>query len=342
MAEVVTPAGPSGVVWDITYACPLRCSHCYSESGRRPSAQLGTADLLRVADALVLLGPRMVAIAGGEPLLVPGLVEVVERLRTAGIGVLVYTGGWALDAAMSTELLTRCSRVRVSVDGTTAGVHDRIRGRAGSFDRAMAALAVLGDTARGLRANGTRTASIGIEGTVCRSGFHQVDEYCTTLAPRFPELGVVALSAAIPIGLASRPGFVATELLTDEQFDILASPELYNRLRALLSPSIRLTVTDNRSLRNPLANGDIPAMQVEPDGNVRGLTIHEGTVGNLLTEPPAVLWERSLARWNDPFVVRTLAGVTSVREWAAASRRLDAHFADERTRARIARRPGFP
>ncbi|ARX89288.1 hypothetical protein SMD44_08775 [Streptomyces alboflavus] len=82
------------VVWDTTYACPLRCSHCYSESGRRPSRQLGPDDMLRVADALVALGPRVVALSGGEPLVVRGVFDVAERLRAGGVKLSINTSGW--------------------------------------------------------------------------------------------------------------------------------------------------------------------------------------------------------------------------------------------------------
>nr|WP_123678045.1 radical SAM protein [Couchioplanes caeruleus] len=78
---------PSDVIWDITYACPLRCIHCYSESGRRPTRQLGAPDLLRVADALIAMRPSDIAIAGGEPLVVPDLFAVAERFSRSGISV---------------------------------------------------------------------------------------------------------------------------------------------------------------------------------------------------------------------------------------------------------------
>ncbi|OLZ64220.1 hypothetical protein AV521_36125 [Streptomyces sp. IMTB 2501] len=55
-------------MWDTTYACPLRCSHCYNESGRRPARQLSPADMLRVAGALIDFGPRVVALSGADPL----------------------------------------------------------------------------------------------------------------------------------------------------------------------------------------------------------------------------------------------------------------------------------
>ncbi len=43
-----TPAAPVYVNWDLTYACPLRCIHCYSESGRRPSHPFVVERLLPV------------------------------------------------------------------------------------------------------------------------------------------------------------------------------------------------------------------------------------------------------------------------------------------------------
>src|SRR5205814_2199850 len=59
---------PSVVLWEITYACPLRCTHCFSESGRRPSRQPPLADMLRIADVLVAMRPRVVHRTGGRAL----------------------------------------------------------------------------------------------------------------------------------------------------------------------------------------------------------------------------------------------------------------------------------
>ncbi|MDT5033043.1 MAG: hypothetical protein QOC94_3214, partial [Actinoplanes sp.] len=136
-------SGPFDVIWDITYACPLRCIHCYSESGRRPSRQLPTAELSRVADALIAMRPGAIALAGGEPLIVPELLEIAGRMAAAGIQVVLYTGGWPVKEHRADDLLRVFSQINVSVDGATAEVHDRIRGRAGSFDRAVAALTML-------------------------------------------------------------------------------------------------------------------------------------------------------------------------------------------------------
>ena len=47
------PSLPSVVLWEITYACPLRCTHCYTESGRRPSRQLSLDQMLAACARMV-------------------------------------------------------------------------------------------------------------------------------------------------------------------------------------------------------------------------------------------------------------------------------------------------
>jgi hypothetical protein len=48
-----------------------------------------------------------------------------------------------------------------------------------------------------------------------------------------------------------------------------------------------------------------------------------------------------VARWHHPFVVETLTPVRTMREWAAASRKIDYYFGTASDRARIDRRPAF-
>ncbi|MFI7601323.1 radical SAM protein [Actinoplanes sp. NPDC049681] len=338
-------SGPSDVIWDITYACPLRCIHCYSESGRRSTRQLGAPDLFRVADALIAMRPSAIAIAGGEPLAVPDLVDVAKRLSRSGIAVTLYTGGWHLDAGMADALMGAVAQINVSVDGATAEVHDRIRGRAGSFDRAVEALTLLDEAVRRRLAAGLPAPVLGIDCAVVRGNFHQIDDLCTAVARRFPRLGFLWFGAAVPSGLASRADFAVHELVTDAQHRQLGSPEQLARIRSLAPRSVAVASNDNLMLMmrpDLVARGVyMPALQVEPDGEVRAMPIYEGTVGNVLTEPPDVLWDRAVQRWGDPFVVEALTPVRTMVQWADAARRIDYHFGTDATRARIDRRPAF-
>ncbi|MEV0439797.1 radical SAM protein [Streptomyces spectabilis] len=334
--------GPNVIVWDITYSCPLRCTHCYSESGRRAAKQLPLVDMVRVTEAMLSLRPAAIVLAGGEPLVVKGLPEVVDRIVDAGVRPYLYTSGWSLRRPAIDDVLAKCADVSVSVDGATAEVHDAVRGRAGSFDRAMATLALLDRWVAGQRASRAEHCTLTLDTTLVRSSFDQLELFCTDVVPRFPELHQVSIGAAMPIGLASRSSFAEQELLTDEQADLLVDPQHVAWLRSLVPPSVQVSVNDNRLLRyhpDLLAQGRIPAMQVEPDGRVRAMAIYEGTVGSLLADPPMELWKRSVARWSDPFVTETLSSVYTMKDWAAATRRIDYRFGTADDRARIDARP---
>src|SRR5215207_3804558 len=137
-----SPPAKTYVNWDLTHACPLRCEHCYSESGRRPSRQLGLAEQLRVADQIIKMRPQSVQFSGGEPLIVPGLFELAEHFVSRGVRVHLNTSGWGLKESTARRAALYFSKIHVSVDGADAETHDGIRGRKGSFEKALKALSL--------------------------------------------------------------------------------------------------------------------------------------------------------------------------------------------------------
>ncbi|MEA2465869.1 MAG: hypothetical protein QOJ98_3616, partial [Acidobacteriota bacterium] len=311
---------PRYIVWDLTYACPLRCSHCYAEAGRRAAMEMRPEDMLRVIDALISLQPTGVMLSGGEPLLVKAIFDIAKRLTEGGVEVLLYTGGWVFEPEMVEPILNLFSRVSVSIDGATAEVHDRIRGRAGSFDRALNALSLLDRGARERREKNERSPWIGVDYVVMQSNVHQLRDFCRDIAPRFPGLDFISFGSVIPSGLATRVEFVEHEMLSEEQTSALGAGELERELQAMVPEWLEVTTTDNQRLQmrpDLLIDGiGMPALHVEPDGQVRAMCSYEGTVGNLLQESPALLWQRALERLGDPFVLEALTPVRTTKEWA--------------------------
>jgi MoaA/NifB/PqqE/SkfB family radical SAM enzyme len=304
-------------------------------------------DMRRVADVLVRMRLRRVLFSGGEPLLVQGLPQLAEQLVQGGISVSLYSSGWLLTEAWLPDLLRLFSSIHISLDGATAEVHDAIRGRKGSFERALRALSLL-DVASGLpRSPHGRTLNFGIDCVVLQSNFHQLEAFCSEIVPLFPSLQFLNLGAGVPTGLASREGFDELELINEEQLERMRDPRFAAHLRSL-APGLgeRLHITDNfallmdpESLRNGTATTSV--LQLEPDGQVRAMAIYEGTIGHILREPPEVLWQRAQARLHDPFVMHSLSKVRTLREWAAATRQIDLHFASDANRLRISRRAPF-
>lgn len=330
---------PSSIIWDITYACPLRCVHCYTESGRRPSRQLSASDVLRVAEIVVRMGIKAVFLSGGEPLIVKGLTAAIELWASESIAVYLFTSGWSNDPNILTELAPRLAATHVSIDGASASVHDRIRRRAGSFERAASALAALDAASAAQRAARKPRLQFGIDCTLIQSNLDQVDAIVSEFPKRYPELTFVNFGAAVPSGVASTADFAERELLTESQLGELRRAA---RRWQPANKDLLVSFSDQRNLQmHPddieAGTASVDTMLIEPDGEVRAMPIYEGTVGNLLTDSPSELWHRAQTRWRDPFVVAQLAPARTRVEWAAATRAIDARFACATDRDRIQR-----
>lgn len=133
--------------------CNLRCAHCFVSCGpgERRHEPMSRAEVrARVAEA-VELGVREFYFTGGEPFLHPELIGILGDTLAAGPCTVLTNGtlltGRRLAALRELSERSRYSlEIRVSLDGLTAGEHDRFRG-AGSFARTLAGL-------RGLEAHG--------------------------------------------------------------------------------------------------------------------------------------------------------------------------------------------
>jgi MoaA/NifB/PqqE/SkfB family radical SAM enzyme len=146
---------PGYVSLTVTNACDLRCRMCgqWSERGymrdtaTRPTSVLGVGDWKRLVDEAASGGIRMILIRGGEPLLLPGIVELVDHIAAKGLFTSMDSNGTHL--AEVADDLVRIGRVHVtvSVDGTEQ-THDAIRGVSGCFQKIAHGIAVLKEAER--------------------------------------------------------------------------------------------------------------------------------------------------------------------------------------------------
>lgn len=324
-------------VWDITYACPLRCVHCYSESGRRAARMLDRDDGLRVFDVIISTKPERVSISGGEPLLVPWLSEGLRRVRANGISVTVHTSGWLMDEALASGLADSANVVVVSVDGATENTHDTVRGRSGSFTRAMDSIACLSRIKEERKARNEVCYSLGLDFTVTRRAIAQPAAFVEEMTSRFPLLDYVRVGAAIPCGLAEEESFFS-ELLTESELDELieSAPQLKARSRH----GVKVDVADGRFFRPDcphITDGESLA-QLEPDGQLRALGPYEMKVGSVLETPIDELWSRAIAWRNDPFVAEQRNSIRSTEDWARVARVLDRRYGSKDDLIRLSRR----
>lgn len=128
----------------IMYQCNFRCRICdfwKDEYKRKP--QLSAAQVEIMAEKLSAIGPMIVSIGGGEPLMHRELLQIVRALAKHHFPVMICNG-WYMTEAKARELFEAgLHEISISVDYADREKHDAQRGKPGAFDRALNALEIL-------------------------------------------------------------------------------------------------------------------------------------------------------------------------------------------------------
>lgn len=196
---------PFLVIWETTRACDLACKHCRAEAvSERHPFELSTEEAKRMMDAVRRFGHPLFVLTGGDPLKRPDIVELVAYGASIGLRVAMTPSGTPL----MTESVLRdlrdagLARLAVSLDGSTAAIHDAFRGVPGSFDW----------TIRMLRAARDLGLSTQVNTTVSRYNLDDFDALCSLMT----ELGIVLWSVffLVPTGRAR-----AQDVASAEEFE---------------------------------------------------------------------------------------------------------------------------
>jgi mycofactocin radical SAM maturase len=135
-------SAPVNVTWEMTYACNLSCVHCLSDSGKRRAGELSTDACRQIIDTLSDLKVFQFNIGGGEPLMRPDFLDLMDYAHDKGMVTCISTNGTLIDQTVAKRLDHRLVYIQVSLDGATAESNDPIRG-AGSFQKVIRALECL-------------------------------------------------------------------------------------------------------------------------------------------------------------------------------------------------------
>ena len=160
---------PFIVIWEVTRACQLVCTHCRADAIRaRNPFELSTEEGCRLLDDLASFGaPRpLVVLTGGDPFERPDLPELVAHGTRIGLNMALSPSVTdRLTRAVLVELHEAGAKaVSLSLDGSTAHSHDSFRGVEGVFHATLAA-------ARTVREIGFR---LQINTTVTRGNVHEL------------------------------------------------------------------------------------------------------------------------------------------------------------------------
>jgi len=135
---------PMMVYWEVTQACDLACVHCRADavSWRHP-LELSTEEGFHLLEAIAGFGdpkPHLV-LTGGDPLKRPDLYWLIDRAVALGLTTSITPSATPL---LTREAVARLQRsgvqtIALSLDGSSARRHDRIRRVPGSYEHTIRA-----------------------------------------------------------------------------------------------------------------------------------------------------------------------------------------------------------
>jgi AdoMet-dependent heme synthase len=158
LADIDFDRSPFLVIWEVTRACDLACQHCRADAiERRDPRELTTEEGKAMLDDVRRFGRPLVVLSGGDPLKRPDTVELVEYGTSIGLRMAMTPSGTPL---MNRTILERLqgaglARLAVSLDGSTAAIHDTFRGVAGSYDWTLGMLREAADLGLSTQINTT-------------------------------------------------------------------------------------------------------------------------------------------------------------------------------------------
>jgi SynChlorMet cassette radical SAM/SPASM protein ScmF len=128
-------------------SCNLACRHCWITphfvNGKPDPGDVIDFDALKSAvKEAKPLGLSSVKLTGGEPLLHPRYIDIVDMLTEEGMNLNMETNGTLMTRELAQHLKNNSNMgfLSVSIDGANAETHDPFRGVEGAFDAVLRGL----------------------------------------------------------------------------------------------------------------------------------------------------------------------------------------------------------
>src|SRR5947207_1897674 len=134
---------PMLVIWEMTQACDLKCAHCRADSRpKRHPLELSTAEAFHLIDQIAAMKVPLFVLTGGDPLKRPDLLPIVQYACRRGVRTSLTPSATPLLVRDATFKLKESGlmRLALSLDASSAELHDTFRGVPGSYQRTLDAV----------------------------------------------------------------------------------------------------------------------------------------------------------------------------------------------------------
>jgi len=308
---------PIHPVWEVTTACNLRCRHCHASAGKRQDDELNTEDGIKLLHQIASVPEfRMLVLTGGEPLVRPDIIELVEQASNLGLECSIATNGTLIDIGMAKRLKQAgVCNLAIGLDGATPDLHDYIRNSPGGYKR----------TLQGIHACREAGICLQINVTVMKHNYQQIPE----ILDLADDLGaqIVLLYQVVPQGRGTGDGLQLTkeEYATLMEFVSQRQANAVSIIEPTCSPQYWVYLLQKRKFdhrRQGLAQKVFKGCAagwglcyIKPDGEVWPCPFVPVSGGNVRQRPLNQIW-----REGEPFLKlqergKNLKGNCAICQW---------------------------
>lgn len=294
---------PRWIAWEITRRCNLKCVHCRSSSEMvvREHPDFPTEEAYRILDDIAGYAKPVVVLSGGEPLLRRDVFDIARYGTNKGLRMCLATNGTLVNEEVCAKI--RDSGIRIvslSLDGSTADVHDDFRNERGAFDGTIRAATLFKER--------------GIEFIINSSFTKRNQEEIKKVYALAKQLGATAwyMFMIVPTGRGEE---IMSELISKEDYeDILdwhyqmekdehdllvrptCAPHYYRivlqKAKEEKSTYKRRTLKFSTGGSKGCIAGQLICL-IDVDGNVLPCSYFPRAAGNIRTQPFKDIWEQS-------------------------------------------------
>jgi radical SAM protein with 4Fe4S-binding SPASM domain len=285
---------PSHPVFEITNNCNLKCSGCHANGGENLFEEMNTDEAKKVINGLAEIDDfRTIVFTGGEPFLRKDFFELIRYAKSLGFYPIIASNGTLLSKEIVSELKRLgVTGVAISIDSVKPEKHDLLRGMSGCFDKVMKGIDILKSEGLYIQANIT----------ISKTNYMELEELLK-LSNNIPAQ-VVLLYQFIPTGRGSNSKEIT--LNKDELFNVIKKTySLQKNLKPVINP-IGLPeywayiFAKNRNIKLKSIKKFFPGcvagkgmFYIKPNGDVWPCAFLPVKAGNILSEKPIDVWEKS-------------------------------------------------
>lgn len=116
------------ISWNTTNACNMYCDHCYRDAGCKAEEELSTEEAKTLLNQIAKAGFKIMIFSGGEPLMRPDIIELVEHAVSVGLRPVFGTNGTLITEEMAHRLKKAGTMgMGISLDSLDKEKHNQFR-----------------------------------------------------------------------------------------------------------------------------------------------------------------------------------------------------------------------